>query len=337
MRVTFITHFCCVTICAGAVQSGENIVQLAQKINSLSTLVTALKAGNLVTALQGEGPFTVFAPSNAAFNKLPDAALQRLLDPQNVGELVGILTYHVLPGSAVYSEDIKSTQKMTTLQGQDLLITSYSGVGVMIVGNSKVTVADKAATNGVVYIIDTVLMPPPIVTTPAPPMPTEDIVQLAQGSADLSTLVSALQVGDLLIALQGKGPFTVFAPSDTAFRKLPKTVLDRLLEPQNKEELVGILTYHVLSGLAIYSKDLRPSQKFTTLQGQDVLVTSFSAAGVSINGNSKVTAADNAAKNGVVHIIDTVLMPPKIRAPIQQNKIKTSAEPTRGKRDIKVY
>ena len=135
-------------------------------------------------------------------------------------------------------------------------------------GNSKVTTADIAATNGVVHIIDTVLMP----TSNAPPKASKDIVQLAQGSAGLSTLVSALQAGGLVSALQGTGPFTVFAPTNAAFRKLPSAALNRLLQPQNKDELVGILTYHVLSGSAVYSKDLQARQEVKTLQGQNLLI-----------------------------------------------------------------
>merc|ERR1712151_588980 len=107
---------------------------------------------------------------------------------------------------------------------------------------------------------------------------------------------------------EAKGPFTVFAPTNDAFGKLPKAELDRLLEPKNVKELANILTYHVVSGAAVYSKDLKPTQEVATLQGQNLIITS-SAAGVVINGNSKVTTADNAASNGVVHIIDTVLIP----------------------------
>merc|ERR1712147_85255 len=151
--------------------------------------------------------------------------------------------------------------------------------------------------------IDTVLMP-------KASGPSKNIVELAQGSNDLSTLVTALQAGGLVAALQGKGPFTVFAPSNAAFAKLPKATLESLLEPKNKAKLVDILTYHVVSGAAVFSKDLKATQNVKTLQGQTVLVTSSAAAGVVINGNSKVIAADVAATNGVVHIIDTVLMPP---------------------------
>merc|ERR1739838_695449 len=176
--------------------------------------------------------------------------------------------------------------------------------------------------------IDTVLMPPtPTTTTTAVSGPSKNIVELAQGSSDLSTLVTALKAGDLVAALQGKGPFTVFAPSNAAFGKLPKATLDSLLEPKNKDKLVGILTYHVVSGAAVFSKDLKPMQNVKTLQGEDVLVRS-SSAGVTINGNSKVIAADIAATNGVVHIIDTVLMPPTPTT-TPTTRITTTSRPSR--------
>merc|ERR1712151_906082 len=191
---------------------------------------------------EAKGPFTVFAPTNDAFGKLPKAELDRLLEPKNVKELANILTYHVVSGAAVYSKDLKPTQEVATLQGQNLIITS-SAAGVVINGNSKVTTADNAATNGVVHIIDTVLIP------------TKNIVELAVSVTTLSTLVTALKAANLVSALEGKGPFTVFAPTNDAFGKLPKAELDRLLEPKNVKELDKILTYHAVSG-AVYSKDL---------------------------------------------------------------------------------
>merc|ERR1711937_237049 len=155
-------------------------------------------------------------------------------------------------------------------------------------------------------IIDTVLMPPtPKATTTAVSGPSKNIVELALGSSDLLTLVTALKAGDLVAALQGKGPFTVFAPSNAAFAKLPKATLESLLEPKNKDKLVDILTYHVVSGAAVYSKDLKATQNVKTLEGKTVLVKK-SSDGVTINGNCKVIAGDIAATNGVVHIVDTV-------------------------------
>merc|ERR1712032_1781440 len=294
-----------------AANPNSNIVELAQSSSDLSTLVTALAAANLVSALEGAGPFTVFAPSNTAFGKIPSAELGRLLEPENVEELADILKYHVVSGAAVYSKDLQAAQDVETLQGQDVSITS-SADGVIINGNSKVISADNAATNGVVHVIDTVLMPQSLETTTEAiaANSNSNIVELAQSSSDLSTLVTSLAAANLVSALEGAGPFTVFAPSNAAFGKIPSAELGRLLEPENVEELADILKYHVVSGAAVYSTDLQPTQDVETLQGQAVSITS-SADGVTINGNSEVISADNAASNGVVHIIDTVLMPPQ--------------------------
>merc|ERR1712147_105276 len=160
--------------------------------------------------------------------------------------------------------NLKSKQQETTLQGQKLLIES-SSAGVAINTNSMVTMADIAATNGVVHIIDTVLMPPA-------PKPTKNIVQLALGTKSLSTLVTALKAGGLVTALQGNGPFTVFAPSNSAFAKIPSATLASLLEPKNKDKLVSILTYHVVAGAAVYSKNLKSKQNVKTLQGEKLLI-----------------------------------------------------------------
>ena len=144
--------------------------------------------------------------------------------------------------------------------------------GIVVNGKAKVVAADNAATNGVVHIIDAVLLPPKSGMT----KPTKSIVELAQGTASLSTLVTALSAGNLVTALQGTGPFTVFAPTNAAFAKLPAAELSRLLEPGNVNELVAILTYHVVSGAAVYSTDLKASQNVKTLQGQDLSIAAVS-------------------------------------------------------------
>merc|ERR1711871_1355028 len=166
-----------------AAKPTKNIVALAQGTGSLSTLVTALTAGNLVTALQGNGPFTVFAPSNAAFAKVPSATLTQLLEPKNVKDLATILKYHVVSGAAVYSKDLKRSQSVETLEGRGLLVM-LSSAGVTINSKAKVPAADNAATNGVVHIIDTVLMPPTSSDTP----PSEAVQQ--QAVTDVSATLS---------------------------------------------------------------------------------------------------------------------------------------------------
>merc|ERR1712187_87682 len=141
-----------------------------------------------------------------------------------------------------YSKDLKASQNVKTLAGRKVLVESSSD-GVTVNRNSKVVAADNAATNGVVHVIDTVLLPP-------------NIVDLAQGNADLSTLVTALTAGKLVSALQGTGPFTVFAPSNAAFAKLPQQELTRLLDVDNVDDLVSILKYHVVS--TVTPRLLRP-------------------------------------------------------------------------------
>jgi len=136
----------------------QNIVQLAAGIPDLSTLVTALKAGNLVTALSGAGPFTVFAPTNEAFAALPPATLKSLLEPKNIQQLQSILEYHVISGAAVRAEDLKASQNVKTLEGQEVHINKISGS--VTVQNAKVIQADVGATNGVVHVIHGVLTPP---------------------------------------------------------------------------------------------------------------------------------------------------------------------------------
>ena len=302
--------FCLVASCASETAAPtKNIVELAQSVPDLSTLVTAVVAGNLNGPLSGTGPFTVFAPTNEAFAKVPAATLAHLLDPKNIKELAAVLEYHVIVGAAVFAKDLKPEQMVQTLEGDSLDITASATAGVQINGVAKVTAADNAATNGVVHIIDAVLIPPaPPAPSPAPAA--KNIVELAQSVPDLSTLVTALVAGKLTAALSGTGPFTVFAPTNEAFAKVPAATLTHLLDPKNIKELQAVLEYHVIAGAAVFAKDLKPEQMVTSLEGQVLNISASARFGVQINGVAMVTAADNAATNGVVHIIDAVLIPP---------------------------
>merc|ERR1711990_417204 len=133
--------------------------------------------------------------------------------------------------------------------------------------------------------------------------------ELAVGTPDLSTLVTALKAGKLTDALSAKGPFTVFAPTNEAFAKLPSALLKHLLEPANIKELDAVLEYHVVSGASVHAKDLKPEQQVKTLEGEELFITASSRDGVRINGRTKVIKADNDASNGVVHVIDGILIP----------------------------
>lgn len=134
----------------------KDIVDLAVGTEFLSTLVAAVKAGGLVDVLKGDGPFTVFAPTNEAFSKLPDGTLESLLKPENKAKLVQILTYHVIPGS-IKSSDLKNGMEVETVQGQKVKVMLTEGKAM--INKATVTAADIEATNGMVHVIDTVILP----------------------------------------------------------------------------------------------------------------------------------------------------------------------------------
>jgi uncharacterized surface protein with fasciclin (FAS1) repeats len=133
-----------------------------------------------------------------------------------------------------------------------------------------------------------------------------DIVDIASGSADHSTLVAAVSAAGLVETLKGAGPFTVFAPTNAAFNALPAGTVDGLLKPESKDALTKILTYHVVAG-SVKAADLQDGQKVTTVQGEELTV-SIKDGKVMING-ANVTAADLTGSNGVIHVVDAVLLP----------------------------
>merc|ERR1712048_575631 len=273
---------------------GNTVSGIASRTKDLSTLVSALEAADLVTTLSDTGPFTVFAPTNEAFAKVPNATLTYLLG--NKTALTEVLKYHVAAGD-LKSTNLKNGEQITTLEGKNVTV-AITGTTVKI-NDATVTTANVNATNGVVHIIDAVLLPPGLV------LPT--IPELAEGVKDLSTLVTALGKADLVTALSASGPFTVFAPTNDAFNGLPAGVLDALLKPENKDKLVEVLKYHVASG-EVLSTDLENGEQIETLEKQKVNIT-IDAAGVKVN-TANVTMANVLATNGVVHIIDAVLLPP---------------------------
>jgi len=274
-------------------------------------LVAAVVAGDLATTLKSAGPFTVFAPTNDAFGALPAGTVDTLLKPENKAQLVDILTYHVLP-SQVLSTDLKTFQRVKTVEGKHLEV--FAGRKGVFVGSDKrnlkqVTGADNLATNGVAHIINGVMLPP----TKLEAAPTVDLVDLASSVPALSTLVAAVVAGDLATTLKSAGPFTVFAPTNDAFGALPAGTVDTLLKPENKAQLVDILTYHVLPS-QVLSTDLKVFQVVNTVEGKPLIVSNAGKYGVFVGSDLKnlkqVTGADNLATNGVAHIINGVMLPP---------------------------
>lgn len=276
---------------SGSWGAKADIVDTAVAAGQFNTLAAALKAAGLIDTLKGSGPFTVFAPTDAAFAKLPAGTVETLLRPENKDKLISILTYHVVPG-AVKAEQVVGLNGAATVNGQRVSIVANAG-GVTVDG-AKVVTTDVMASNGVIHVIDSVILPSG-----------KNIVETAVGAGSFKTLAAALEAAGLVSALEGEGPFTVFAPTDEAFAKLPAGTVESLLKPENRETLKGILLYHVVSG-RVFSEDVVKLSEAKTLQGSPVKVST--AGGVKIN-NAKVVKTDINATNGVIHVIDTVILP----------------------------
>jgi transforming growth factor-beta-induced protein len=287
----------------------KDIVDTAVAGGSFKTLATALGAAGLVDTLKGKGPFTVFAPTDAAFAKIPKTDLDALLADKQ--KLTSVLTYHVIagrvPAATVLTLNGKSA---TTVNGAPIAIT-VSGGKVVLNGNVNVTAVDIMATNGVIHVIDSVLLPPaaPAPTTTVAAPAAKDIVDTAVAAGSFKTLATALGAAGLVETLKGKGPFTVFAPTDAAFAKIPKADLDALLA--DKKALTDVLTYHLIRGKVPASTVVTfNGQRVKTVNGADVSVKVV-AGKVVLNDTVNVTTTDIEASNGIIHVIDSVLLPPK--------------------------
>ncbi|MFN7020521.1 MAG: fasciclin domain-containing protein [Phycisphaerales bacterium] len=288
---------------AVAMVGDADIVDTAVAAGSFKTLVAAVQAAGLAEALKGPGPFTVFAPTDEAFAKLPKGTVETLLKPENKAQLASILKYHVVSGSAM-AADVTKMPAWTTLEGQRINITAKNGKAM--VDNATITKTDIACKNGVIHVIDTVIMPS-----------SDNIVATADKAGSFSTLIAACKAADLAGVLSGPGPFTVFAPTDEAFAKLPPGTLDMLLKPENKDTLASILKYHVVSG-RVFSPDAVKAGKAPTVQGDSITITS-TAKGVMIN-NANVVTADIDASNGVIHVIDAVILPKAVAESLKNKK-----------------
>ena len=220
--------------------AAQTIVEIAAEDGRFSTLVAAVQAAGLAETLSGEGPFTVFAPTDEAFAALPEGTLDNLLLPENKQQLTDILLYHVVPGKVMAADVAGMNGQMadTALEGQQISIQADMG-SVSLNENVNVIETDIEASNGVIHVIDSVLLPPSGETETG--METMDIVDTAVADGRFTTLVSAVQAAELVDTLKGEGPFTVFAPTDEAFAALPEGTLDTLLLPENKQQLTDIL------------------------------------------------------------------------------------------------
>jgi transforming growth factor-beta-induced protein len=265
----------------------QNIVQTALAAGQFNTLATLLTKAGLADTLATGGPFTVFAPTDAAFAKVPKATLAALA--KHPAQLKSVLLYHVVPGS-VTASDVVKLSSAKTLQGSSVLIKVNKG-GVFV-NQAKVTTPDVMASNGVIHVINKVLIPP------------KNIVATAKAAGKFTTLTALLKKSGLAGTLAKKGFFTVFAPTNAAFAKVPKATLAALAK--NNAKLRAVLLYHVVKGqvTATQATKLRSAK---TLEGKSLKIRI--KGGKVIVGGATVTKADVLASNGVIHVINKVLIP----------------------------
>ncbi len=260
-----------------------------------TSLVAAVTKANLAGALDDETKsYTVFAPTNDAFAALL-TGLGVTLDDLSAGTLSPILLYHVIntyvPSSAVASGYVPT---LSTAFGKNMSLQIEVASGVKLNNTARVVATDVVATNGIIHVIDKVLLPP-------------TVVDVALQNSSFSTLVEAVVKADLVGALSGDGPFTVFAPTNDAFTALFSALNISGIAALSKEDLTPILLAHVVSG-NVQSGDLA-SGTVPTLNSAKNLNVMVGSNGVTIDGSVKVVKADVQGKNGVVHVIDKVIVP----------------------------
>ena len=272
-----------------------DIVDTAVADGRFTTLVTAVQAAGLVDALKGEGPLTVFAPTDDAFAALPEGTVESLLQPENIEQLKSILLYHVVEGK-VMAADVAGLTLAPTLLGKDVAVKV--DMGNVYINDSKVILTDIETSNGVIHVIDAVLLPPADMM---------DIVDTAVADGRFTTLATALEKAGLIETLKGEGPFTVFAPTDEAFAKLPTGTIENLLKAENLEQLKNILLYHVVSG-KVMAADVVTLTSADTVLGTPISIKVDNGT-VYLNDTVKVIITDVEASNGVIHVIDAVLIP----------------------------
>jgi uncharacterized surface protein with fasciclin (FAS1) repeats len=298
------------TLLAGCGGSDEEhdplgtIVGVAQATSDFSILVEAVAAAGLVTTLNGSGPFTVFAPTNAAFAALlTELGVSKEALLADTSLLTAVLTYHVLPAKVESAAVAAQLGKpITTVQGGIFKIDSEAGALMITDGRNRratITATNIQASNGVIHVIDKVILPA-----------NKNIVETAQSISDFSILVEAVVAAGLVGTLSGSGPFTVFAPTNAAFAaaltELGLSKADLLASPL----LDDILSYHVVSG-RVLKADVPVGLDIATVLGATETFRISNALAITDEAGrvSNITATDVLTSNGVIHVIDRVILP----------------------------
>ncbi|MCK6693203.1 MAG: fasciclin domain-containing protein [Thermoanaerobaculia bacterium] len=292
------------TSCKEDGDGAQSVVDLAISNENLSILVDALQRADLATTLNGDGPFTVLAPTNAAFTALLNTLGVSSLNDIPVDQLRNILLNHVISGN-VRSTDLATGYVATLATGpNNSPISLYVDItsGVKFNGTANVSTADIIGSNGVVHVIEQVITIP-------------TVVNHALANPNFSTLVAALTRPDLGVdyvsVLSGNGPFTVFAPTNAAFAALLQELGASSLNDIPAATLNAVLQYHVVSGANVRASQLSNNQQVTTFQGGQFTVTLSDGAKIrdAKNRVANIIATDVQGGNGVVHAIDKVILP----------------------------
>lgn len=277
----------------------RNIIEVAQNTPDLSILVEAVVAAGLAPTLSA-GTLTVFAPTNAAFAALlTELGVSKQALLANKPLLTAVLTYHVL-SSTVSLASVPVGKAITPVGGGFFKIESAGGLKITDGRNrvSNITATDIQASNGVVHLVDRVLLPA-----------NQDIVATAQALPDFSILVEAVVAAGLVETLQGTGPFTVFAPTNTAFAALLAELgVSKAALLADKALLTKVLTYHVV-GARVLKAEVPVGAAIATVQGQTFMVDTSLKITDQKQRTTSIVATDVFTSNGVIHVVDRVLLP----------------------------
>ncbi len=279
----------------------QDIVQTAQATPDLSILVEAVVSAGLVDTLKGAGPFTVFAPTNAAFAALlTELGLTKEQLLANKTLLTSVLTYHVLNGK-VERAQVPAGKAIKTVQGAVFKVEAATNVLTITDGRnrtSRITTTDIQASNGVVHLIDKVLLPPD-----------KNVVQTAQSLPQFSILVEAVIAANLQGTLSAPGPFTVFAPTNDAFAALLTELgVTKAQLLANTALLTKVLTYHVVQGQFLKA-EVPLDTNIATVQGETLRVNSSLVITDQRGRTSNIVVTDVLTSNGVVHAVNKVILP----------------------------
>ncbi len=290
-----------------------DVIAIADADGGFTTLLRALDVSGLDEELTGEGPFTLFAPTDAAFEALPDDVVESLLvEPDRLEELLGI---HLLDGAHTRTA-LSQRDDVPTQDGRTLVIESSGAT--LAVGGATLTKPDQRAKNGILHSVDAVIVPEGFELVPGEPI---TVVDLGDEAGTFTTLLAALDAANLTSTLRGEGPFTLFAPTDEAFAALPDGTLEEILaDPAALEQL---LTAHITGGVQ-RSAQLAERDDIATVTGQ-VLTITADDRGIVIGG-SLITTADMEADNGILHAIDSVIFPEGLALGSQETAIDVLEE-----------